>query len=42
MNTPTKFVKNLEKNQVNQLNELMKNSNKPRIRQRYQAIILSS
>ena len=42
MKNPTKFVNILQENQINQLKDLMKNSDKPRIRQRSQAIILSS
>lgn len=42
MKTPVKFVSPLDVNQQNELKSLMKNSSKPRIRQRAHGILLSS
>jgi len=42
MNVPNKFISPLDEELLNKLDDLVKNSNKARVRQRAQAIILSS
>jgi transposase len=42
MNVPNKFISPLDEDLLNDLNDLVKNSQKARVRQRAQAIILSS